>query len=342
MSERILHITNGSSLTNYLQELDFNDDILTWHEMLCEGNTTSSVSSKSFLNQRKAFLNTYYDIEIDEYEFKSELAILDNVSDYTQIILWFEYDLFCHINLLAIISLLKEKNISLPLYLVCSGHVEGDRNLKGLSELNHEQLLTHYENKIQLTDTDIDLAITIWRIYCGKDHNLLKLFYEKYQSLELTEKGSKMALNVVRKHRLWEALLYKLFDMSLHEIHREAELLEHQTSDFLANKISSYLGNPKFDPHGDPIPNEHGDITTDDNSIPLSKTHAGKSYFISRLMSDDKEFFDFCALHGLKYGNRIMVTNQFQNNKMTQISINYNTILLNEDFTNIIYVNEIN
>lgn len=168
------------------------------------------------------------------------------------------------------------------------------------------------------------------------------LHYEKYQALQLTEKGNLMALNIIRKHRLWEALLFKMFDMSLHEIHREAELLEHETSDFLANKISEYLGNPKFDPHGDPIPNERGEITTIDISIPLSQTEEGKSYIISRLMSDDKEFFDFCALHGLKYGNRIMVTNQFKHNKMTQISINYNTILLNEGFSNIILVNEIN
>lgn len=166
------------------------------------------------------------------------------------------------------------------------------------------------------------------------------LNYEKYQELQLTDKGTKMALNIVRKHRLWEALLFKLFDMSLHEIHTEAELLEHQTSDFLANKISAYLGNPKFDPHGDPIPNAQGEITTIDNSIALSQTKAGQSYIISRLMSDDKEFFDFCALHGLKYGNRITVTNQFSKNRMTQLSINNNTILLNEDFTNIIYVNE--
>lgn len=168
--------------------------------------------------------------------------------------------------------------------------------------------------------------------------DLLK--YEKYQALQLTEAGTKMALNVVRKHRLWEAFLYKMFDMSLHEIHREAELLEHETSDFLANKISAYLGNPKFDPHGDPIPNERGEITTDDHSISLSNAKEGKSYIISRLMSDDKEFFDFCALNGLKYGNAIVVTKQFSKNKMTQITINTNTILLNEDFTNIIYVNE--
>ena len=167
------------------------------------------------------------------------------------------------------------------------------------------------------------------------------LHYEKYQALQLTDKGTKMALNVVRKHRLWEALLFKMFDMSLHEIHREAELLEHETSDFLANKISEYLGNPKFDPHGDPIPNADGEITTEDTSISLSNAKEGTHYIISRLMSDDKEFFDFCSQNGLKYGNAITVTKQFGKNKMTQISINNSTILLNEDFSNIIYVNEI-
>jgi len=168
--------------------------------------------------------------------------------------------------------------------------------------------------------------------------NILK--YEKYQELQLTNEGTKMALNVIRKHRLWEALLFKLFDMSLHDIHREAELLEHETSTFLANKISEYLGNPKFDPHGDPIPNAEGKITTKDTSIALSNTQEGKTYIISRLMSDDKDFFDFCAENGLKYGNTIAVTKQFSKNKMTQITVNNNTILLNQDFTRIIYVNE--
>lgn len=166
------------------------------------------------------------------------------------------------------------------------------------------------------------------------------LNYEKYQELKLTDKGTKMALNVIRKHRLWEALLFKLFDMSLHDIHREAELLEHQTSDLLANKISEYLGNPKFDPHGDPIPNSEGEITTTDTSIPLSNGTEGKTYIISRLMSDDKEFFDFCAQNGIKYGNTVTVSKQFQTNKMTQIIVNNSTIILNDNFTSIIYINE--
>jgi DtxR family Mn-dependent transcriptional regulator len=166
------------------------------------------------------------------------------------------------------------------------------------------------------------------------------LNYEKYQKLQLTEKGTKMALNVVRKHRLWEAFLYKMFDMSLHDIHREAELLEHQTSNLLADKISAYLGHPKFDPHGDPIPNADGEITTEDTSISLSEATEGKTYMISRLMSDDKEFFDFCAQNEIKYRNTLTVSKQFISNKMTQISIGSNTIVLNEDFTKIIYVDE--
>ena len=168
------------------------------------------------------------------------------------------------------------------------------------------------------------------------------LNYEKYKPLKLTSKGEKTALNVIRKHRLWEAFLFKTFDMSLHDIHREAELLEHETSNFLAEKISEYLGHPKFDPHGDPIPNSNGEITTTDISISLEKSLENKTYTIARLMSDDKDFFDFCAQNGLKYGNTLEVVKQFSNTKMTQIKINNNTILLNQDFTKIIYVNEIN
>lgn len=167
------------------------------------------------------------------------------------------------------------------------------------------------------------------------------LNYEKYQELQLTEKGKKMALNIVRKHRLWEAFLFKMFDMSLHDIHREAELLEHQTSDLLAEKISEYLGHPKFDPHGDPIPNANGEITTTDTSIALSNALENQTYIISRLTSDDKEFFEFCSSNKIKYGNEIKVSKQFKNNKMTQLLVEGSTILLNEDFSNLIYVNEI-
>lgn len=184
MNTSILHITNGGSLTNYLQELDIKGHILTWQEMLCEGNTNSTIDSDAFLNQRKAFLSTFYDIEVNESEFKEELNLLNQKELYSEVVLWFEYDLFCHINLIAVISLLKEKGIDIPIYLVCSGRIEGEKNLKGLSELSQEQLLLHYSEKILLLESDIDLAINLWKTYCGKDHNLLLSYIQTKSSFK--------------------------------------------------------------------------------------------------------------------------------------------------------------
>lgn len=77
---------------------------------------------------------------------------------------------------MAIINLLKQKKVEIPLYLVCSGRVKGEKYFKGLAELKPEQLHKHYEKKIKLSTEDIDLMSSLWRIYCGKDHNLLKPF----------------------------------------------------------------------------------------------------------------------------------------------------------------------
>ena len=164
------------------------------------------------------------------------------------------------------------------------------------------------------------------------------VIYEKYKELNLTEKGNTMALKVVRKHRIWESVLFKLLNLSLHEIHREAELLEHQTSDFLADKLHEYLGYPDYDPHGDPIPNAEGVITTSDTSITLLNAKEDTTYHISRLQSDDKDFFDFCATHGLINGDKISVEKQLEKTHMTQVNVQGKVLLLNKEFTNIIYV----
>ncbi|MCX7549691.1 DUF1835 domain-containing protein [Xanthomarina sp. F2636L] len=184
MDKVTLHITNGSSLTHYLKELDISGDYLTWQEMLCEGPTTTLINSEEFLIKRKTFLNDFYHIELNETEFKEEIAILNNVDSYSEIVLWFEYDLFCHINMLGVIKLLNEKQVPLPIYLVCSGRIKGKTQLKGLSELTPEQLFQHYKEKIKLKDSDLELAISIWHIYNGKDHNLLKPFITQKSSFK--------------------------------------------------------------------------------------------------------------------------------------------------------------
>ena len=193
MGKQILHITNGSVLTEYLRELDFEDDILTWQEMLCEGPTIPAIASDEFFKIRHKFLQEYYDIEVDNDELKSELSKLDNPDKYAEIYLWFEYDLFCHINLLGVINLLHQKNINRPLYLICSGRVEGEKNLKGLAELSAEQLLDHYHKRIFLTNDDKELCIALWRTYCGKDHNILKPYI-------VTKSSFKYMTNCLKAH----------------------------------------------------------------------------------------------------------------------------------------------
>ncbi|MCB0444470.1 MAG: DUF1835 domain-containing protein, partial [Gelidibacter sp.] len=140
------------------------------------------IDSEAFFKNRKAFLNDFYDIEVNDDELKSEIQSLNHTESYSEIVLWFEYDLFCHINLIAVISLLAQKNVQLPLYLVCSGRVEDEKDLKALSELTPNQLLAHYHKKIKLKTEDIDLAKTLWTIYCGKDHNLFTPYVVKKSS----------------------------------------------------------------------------------------------------------------------------------------------------------------
>ena len=184
MENKILHITSGTSLTNSLIELGFTDDIIAWQEILCEGPTINKVGSESFLKLRAEFLKTFYDIDFDINEFNQELDKLNHTETYSEIILWFEYDLFCHINLLAVVNLIQQKNIHLPIYHVCSGRIKGQKNLKGLTELSSAQLMSHYKNKTLLTSEDIQLCATLWQIYCGKDHNLFKPYIVKHSSFK--------------------------------------------------------------------------------------------------------------------------------------------------------------
>lgn len=175
MSLKPLHIVNGNTLTNTLVTLGISksEDIITWQETLCVGPTIEQVASHEFLEVRAHFFKSFYNIELNKHEITSELSKLENSSEYSEIILWFEYDLFCHINMVAIVSLLSQKNIFLPVCIVCSGRIDGQKDLKALDELSPKQLQLHFDKRITLNLDDLALAKNVWRIYCGNDHNLL-------------------------------------------------------------------------------------------------------------------------------------------------------------------------
>ncbi|MDD3526778.1 MAG: iron dependent repressor, metal binding and dimerization domain protein, partial [Bacteroidales bacterium] len=138
----------------------------------------------------------------------------------------------------------------------------------------------------------------------------------------------------------WEAFLFEVFGLSMHEIHREAELLEHQTSDFLAEQIDAYLKNPTTDPHGDPIPDADGSILFSNENIVLTEAPIGVAYRVSRLAGSEEEFFDFCRDNKIGIGALLTVGNRYNGGQTTEIVIDNSKLLLNTDFTNLIYVKQ--
>ncbi len=168
---KTLHITNGDSINNRISALQLEGDFLVWREMLCEGPTKIAIESTESIETRKKFLKSYYKIQPERYErrFLAELKKLDNTGQYKCIVLWFEFDLFCHINMTAAISYLLRKHTNIPIYLVCGGKTKNESQVTGLVQLNDKQLIQLYKNKVLLEEDDLLLAKDIWTIYCEKD-----------------------------------------------------------------------------------------------------------------------------------------------------------------------------
>lgn len=164
-----LHITNGDSLTNRLSLLNVQGDIITWREMLCEGKTESTVGSERFWKTRFDFLHNTYQVSKHTFIEKTlkEYRSLCQHKKQNQIVLWFEYDLFCQINMLAVLSWLKTHRKHAEISLVCSGHIEGKKKMFALNELTDAQLQEHYVNRIVLTRDDIEYADYVWQLYCS-------------------------------------------------------------------------------------------------------------------------------------------------------------------------------
>lgn len=169
MSHKITHITNGDSTTNYLKSLDVKGEFITWREMLCEGKTTNDVGSEDFWKTRFDFLKKSYKISKQTFiDFTlKEYRLLCQKKHQEEIVLWFEHDLFCQINMLAVLSWLKRYRKGIPVFLVCSGDVKGSKKRLGLAELNKTQIKQHYKNRVLLKRDDIEYADYIWQLYCS-------------------------------------------------------------------------------------------------------------------------------------------------------------------------------
>lgn len=147
------------------------------------------------------------------------------------------------------------------------------------------------------------------------------IHYEKYRGVFLTGKGGKIAMDIVRKHRLWEVFLVEKLKFQWDEVHDIAEQLEHIKSRELVDRLDIFLGKPKFDPHGDPIPDAKGHLN---NLRAKALNHyKTKGAFIFMGVSEhSSSFLQHLTSIGLKIGDTIRVEeiNDFDNSLRVKIN----------------------
>ncbi len=130
--------------------------------------------------------------------------------------------------------------------------------------------------------------------------------YQSYKGARLTESGQKIALEIIRHHRLLELYLLEVMGYSWDEVHDEAEKLEHHISERFEDKIAQLLDNPTHDPHGDPIPTKEG-LIPEINAEPLIEGDAEKEYMVSRVKDQDPELLRYLEKIGLLPGIKIKI-----------------------------------
>ena len=130
--------------------------------------------------------------------------------------------------------------------------------------------------------------------------------YKKYKGVSLTQYGQKIALSLVRKHRLWEVFLVEKLDFSWDEVHEVAEQLEHIKSEQLIDQLDKHLGFPQVDPHGDPIPSKKGEFKKTIKKL-LNEVPIGTSGICVGVKDSSPPFLKFLDKNKIALGDTILV-----------------------------------
>lgn len=134
--------------------------------------------------------------------------------------------------------------------------------------------------------------------------------YERYQGFELTHTGASRALEVIRRHRLWEYFLCVKLGFDWNEVHPLAEQLEHVSSVALIEKLDTYLGNPQADPHGDPIPDAAGNLPAM-HHLPLTEAPLQKTMRVTAVANQAPDLLDMLNQLQIHLGASITIRKKF-------------------------------
>jgi len=146
------------------------------------------------------------------------------------------------------------------------------------------------------------------------------LQYEPYKGFKLSEAGKKAALDVVRKHRLWEFFLVEKLKFDWDKVHSIAEELEHISSNELVHRLEIFLGSPSFDPHGDPIPDKNGKIPVI-SQLCLSDIPVKQTVTVSSVSNQTAQMLEMLKHYKITLGTQLMVLKKFEFDGSLEIKV---------------------
>jgi DtxR family Mn-dependent transcriptional regulator len=164
--------------------------------------------------------------------------------------------------------------------------------------------------------------------------------YKKYQGVQLSDKGKKVAMLIVRKHRLWESFLVDKLNFSWDEVHEIAEQLEHIKSEKLIERLDRFLEYPSVDPHGDPIPDKDGNIEKR-NKVKLSALKENEQSILLSVKDSSADFLKYLNKKKIAIGNTIKVLSVEPFDKSMHIEMNSKQFIISENVADNLYLKNI-
>ncbi len=161
--------------------------------------------------------------------------------------------------------------------------------------------------------------------------------YKKYQGATLTEKGKRVAVSIIRKHRLWEVFLVEKLNFSWDEIHEVAEQLEHIKSEKLIKQLDAFLEYPTHDPHGDPIPDETGKIKSIDKIL-LSQAQIGDACICVGVQDSSSEFLKYLDKNNIALGTELIVVHKEPFDNSVTILVSAKEFIISNMIANNLFV----
>ena len=152
------------------------------------------------------------------------------------------------------------------------------------------------------------------------------LNYQPYQGFRLTADGTKVALGIIRRHRLWEFFLAEKLKFTWDEVHEVAEDLEHVSNKKLIDKLDEYLGFPRVDPHGDPIPDANGKIEIS-KKICITELAVNTVSTVASVSDHSSEILELLEHKKIAIGTKVEVKKKFEFDNSLEIKINRQPVI---------------